>query len=94
MGHSAGGLSVTEATHKFAKKIRLVVYVAATMLKLGYMTDEDVKDVKFSKPFLALPLLFRSEMKSEFLLELVGLADSCSIYIYIHSILFSLESFY
>ena len=89
MGHSAGGLSVTEATHKFAKKIRLVVYVAATMLKLGYMTDEDVKDVKFSKPFLALPLLFGSEMKSEFLLELVGLADSCSlslslsIYIYI-----------
>lgn len=45
MGHSAGGLSVTEATHKFAKKIRLVVYVAATMLKLGYMTEEDVKDV-------------------------------------------------
>ncbi|KAF3953801.1 hypothetical protein ACB098_06G128400 [Castanea mollissima] len=44
VGHSAGGLSVTEATHKFAKKIRLVVYVAATMLKLGYMTEEDVKD--------------------------------------------------
>nr|POF23724.1 methylesterase 17 [Quercus suber] len=62
VGHSAGGLSVTEATHKFAKKIRLVVYVAATMLKLGYMTDEDVKDVKFSKPFLALPLLFRVEL--------------------------------
>ena len=88
MGHSAGGLSVTEATHKFAKKIRLVVYVAATMLKLGYMTDEDVKDVKFSKPFLALPLLFRSEMKSEFLLELVGLADSCSLYIYIYTVFY------
>jgi pimeloyl-ACP methyl ester carboxylesterase len=46
VGHSAGGLSVTQATHKFAKKIRLAVYVAATMLKLGYLTDEDVKDVK------------------------------------------------
>ena len=46
VGHSAGGLSVTQATHKFANKIRLAVYVAATMLKSGYLTDEDVKDVK------------------------------------------------
>jgi predicted alpha/beta hydrolase family esterase len=46
VGHSAGGLSVTQATHKFANKIRLAVYVAATMLKLGCLTDEDVKDVK------------------------------------------------
>lgn len=44
VGHSAGGLSVTQATHKFAKKILLAVYVAATMLKSGYLTDEDVKD--------------------------------------------------
>ncbi|QCE00812.1 methylesterase 17-like isoform X2 [Vigna unguiculata] len=43
VGHSAGGLSVTEACHKFAKKIRLAVYVAATMLKLGFCTDEDLK---------------------------------------------------
>ena len=54
MGHSAGGLSVTQATHKFPKKIRLAVYVAATMLKLGYMNDEDVKDVMFSRPFLVI----------------------------------------
>ncbi|KAK7301045.1 hypothetical protein RJT34_11901 [Clitoria ternatea] len=44
VGHSAGGLSVTQACHKFAKKIHLAVYVAATMLKLGYLTDEDLKD--------------------------------------------------
>ncbi|TKY56388.1 Methylesterase 17 [Spatholobus suberectus] len=44
VGHSAGGLSVTQACHKFAKKIRLAVYVAATMLKLGFWTDEDLKD--------------------------------------------------
>ncbi|XP_022134269.1 methylesterase 17 [Momordica charantia] len=44
VGHSAGGLSVTQATLKFAKKIRLAVYVAATMLKLGYQTDQDIKD--------------------------------------------------
>ncbi|XWS56928.1 hypothetical protein CRYUN_Cryun09bG0127400 [Craigia yunnanensis] len=44
VGHSAGGLSVTQAIHKFAKKIRLAVYVAATMLKLGFLTDQDVKD--------------------------------------------------
>ncbi|KAG2724033.1 hypothetical protein I3760_02G199600 [Carya illinoinensis] len=43
VGHSAGGLSVTQATHKFAKKICLAVYVAATMLKSGFLTDEDVK---------------------------------------------------
>ncbi|KAL2317562.1 hypothetical protein Fmac_031438 [Flemingia macrophylla] len=44
VGHSAGGLSVTQACHKFANKIRLAVYVAATMLKLGYWTDQDLKD--------------------------------------------------
>lgn len=45
MGHSAGGLSITEACHKFPNKIRLAVYVAATMLKFGYSTDQDLKDV-------------------------------------------------
>lgn len=44
VGHSAGGLSVTQATHKFAKKIRLAVYLAATMLKLGFWTDQDIQD--------------------------------------------------
>ncbi|MED6130487.1 Methylesterase 17 [Stylosanthes scabra] len=43
VGHSAGGLSVTEACHKFANKIRLAVYVAATMLKFGFLTDQDIK---------------------------------------------------
>ncbi|XP_022893705.1 methylesterase 17-like isoform X2 [Olea europaea var. sylvestris] len=44
VGHSAGGLSLTDAIHKFAKKISLAVYVAATMLKTGYVTKEDIKD--------------------------------------------------
>ncbi|XP_028796168.1 methylesterase 17-like [Neltuma alba] len=44
VGHSAGGLSITQASHKFPKKIRLAVYVAATMLKLGFWTDEDRRE--------------------------------------------------
>lgn len=44
VGHSAGGLSVTSSIHKFPKKISLAVYIAATMLKLGFQTDEDLKD--------------------------------------------------
>ncbi|KAG6578491.1 Methylesterase 17, partial [Cucurbita argyrosperma subsp. sororia] len=44
VGHSAGGLSVTQATLKFAKKIRLAVYVAATMLRFGFQTDQDIKN--------------------------------------------------
>lgn len=45
MGHSAGGLSITQACHKFSNKIRLAVYVAATMLKSGFLTEQDLKDV-------------------------------------------------
>ncbi|KAF7830849.1 methylesterase 17-like [Senna tora] len=44
VGHSAGGLSVTQACHKFSEKIQLAVYLAATMLKQGYQTEEDIKD--------------------------------------------------
>ncbi|KAF2305787.1 hypothetical protein GH714_008186 [Hevea brasiliensis] len=44
VGHSAGGLSITQATHKLAKKIRLAVYLAATMLKLGFWTHQDIQD--------------------------------------------------
>ncbi|KAL2897938.1 Methylesterase 17 [Bienertia sinuspersici] len=44
VGHSAGGISVTEAIHKFPEKIQAAVYVGATMLKLGFQTDQDVKD--------------------------------------------------
>ncbi|KAK7353504.1 hypothetical protein VNO80_18953 [Phaseolus coccineus] len=44
VGHSAGGLNITQACHKFSNKIRLAVYVAATMLKLGFLTDQDLKD--------------------------------------------------
>ncbi|KAH6761573.1 methyl esterase 17 [Perilla frutescens var. hirtella] len=45
VGHSAGGLSLSEAIIKFGKeKIKLAVFVAATMLKSGFMTDQDLKD--------------------------------------------------
>ncbi|KAJ0263762.1 Methylesterase 17 [Hirschfeldia incana] len=44
VGHSAGGLSVTSSIHKFPKKISLAVYIAATMLRLGFQTDKDLKD--------------------------------------------------
>ncbi|KAE8682253.1 Methylesterase 17 [Hibiscus syriacus] len=56
VGHSAGGLSVTQATHKFPNKIRLAVYVAATMLKSGYLTDQDIKDVKTTSLTFAVPV--------------------------------------
>jgi pimeloyl-ACP methyl ester carboxylesterase len=44
VGHSAGGLSVTAATHKFANKISLAVYICATMLKNGFKTQQDITD--------------------------------------------------
>jgi pimeloyl-ACP methyl ester carboxylesterase len=44
VGHSAGGLSVIAATHKFANKISLAVYICATMLKNGLKTEQDLKD--------------------------------------------------
>lgn len=47
VGHSAGGLSVTDATRKFPEKISLAVYIAATMLKNGFLTQQDVKDVSY-----------------------------------------------
>ncbi|GMH16692.1 hypothetical protein Nepgr_018533, partial [Nepenthes gracilis] len=43
-GHSAGGLSVTEATYWFPDKIHAAVYVAATMLQHGFSTPQDVID--------------------------------------------------
>lgn len=45
VGHSAGGMSVTDAIHKFPKKIKFAVYIAATMLRTGFMSQQDVKDV-------------------------------------------------
>lgn len=48
VGHSAGGLNATDATYKFSKKISLVVYIAATMLKEGFVDEQDVKDVSLT----------------------------------------------
>ncbi|KAI5568093.1 hypothetical protein POPTR_013G158200v4 [Populus trichocarpa] len=42
VGHGAGGLSLTDAIHRFARKIRMAIYVAANMLKHG--SDQDIKD--------------------------------------------------
>ena len=48
MGHSAGGLSLTDVIHsRFAEQIHVAVYVAANMLKYGFCTDQDFKDVSF-----------------------------------------------
>ncbi|KAK9280059.1 hypothetical protein L1049_013744 [Liquidambar formosana] len=44
VGHSAGGMSLTDAIHRFPKKIQLAIYVAATMLKFGFSTQQDLKD--------------------------------------------------
>ncbi|XP_011041773.1 PREDICTED: methylesterase 17-like [Populus euphratica] len=44
VGHSAGGLSLTDAIHRFPKKIHLAIYVAANMLKHGFSSDQDFKD--------------------------------------------------
>ncbi|XVF65497.1 hypothetical protein PTKIN_Ptkin09bG0254200 [Pterospermum kingtungense] len=44
VGHSAGGLSLTDAIHRFAKKIHLAIYVAANMLRHGFVTPQDYKD--------------------------------------------------
>ncbi|KAG6752549.1 hypothetical protein POTOM_044790 [Populus tomentosa] len=55
VGHGAGGLSLTDALHRFAKKNRMAIYVAASMLKLlknklflnttvYHGSDQDIKD--------------------------------------------------
>ncbi|KAL8530443.1 hypothetical protein ACS0TY_007469 [Phlomoides rotata] len=45
VGHSAGGLCLSDAIIKFGKKrIKLAIFVAATMLKSGFATDQDIKD--------------------------------------------------
>ncbi|KAI4382920.1 hypothetical protein MLD38_008814 [Melastoma candidum] len=43
VGHSAGGLSVTRASGVLPGKIKVAVYVAATMLRNGFCTEEDRK---------------------------------------------------
>lgn len=64
VGHSAGGLSVTQATHKFAKKIKLAVYVAATMLKFGFWTDQDIQHVNSFSYYISFFLIFSSSFFS------------------------------
>ena len=69
VGHSAGGLNVTDATYKFPKKVSLAVYVAATMLKKGMLNEQDVKDVslfisRFHRPrHLQLCVLMTTSMQ-------------------------------
>ncbi|RAL52282.1 unnamed protein product [Cuscuta campestris] len=44
VGHSAGGLSVTDASYKYPERIRVAIYLAATMLKNGFSSPQDLKD--------------------------------------------------
>lgn len=44
VGHSAGGVCVTDAMYKCPEKIQFVVYLAAPMLKHGFVTEQDFKD--------------------------------------------------
>ncbi|XP_038991392.1 methylesterase 17-like [Hibiscus syriacus] len=44
VGHSAGGHSLTYAMRKFVNKIRMAIYVSATMLKHGFVTPQDYED--------------------------------------------------
>ena len=48
MGHSAGGMSLTDTIYRFGKmgSIQMVIYVAATMLKHRFSTDQNVQDVR------------------------------------------------
>ncbi|KAL6640704.1 hypothetical protein ACP70R_021827 [Stipagrostis hirtigluma subsp. patula] len=41
---SAGGLSVTHVMHMFRHIIKQAIFIAATMLPFGYLTEQDVKD--------------------------------------------------
>eukprot|EP00262_Sarcandra_glabra_P004162 TRINITY_DN15147_c0_g1_i1.p1 TRINITY_DN15147_c0_g1~~TRINITY_DN15147_c0_g1_i1.p1 ORF type:complete len:261 (+),score=15.47 TRINITY_DN15147_c0_g1_i1:87-869(+) len=43
VGHSLGGLSVTQAIHKFGNKIRLAIYIAALMVRSGHSMEQDTK---------------------------------------------------
>ncbi|CAI0459237.1 unnamed protein product [Linum tenue] len=45
VGHSAGGLSVTEASHKFPNKIRVAVYLAATMIIINIVLVQGTPDL-------------------------------------------------
>lgn len=43
MGHSSGGVCVTQVVHQFSTKVIVAVYVAANMLRNGFCTEEDIK---------------------------------------------------
>ncbi|ONK61764.1 uncharacterized protein A4U43_C08F33350 [Asparagus officinalis] len=49
VGHSAGGLSLTHIMHEFPEKISVAIFIAATMLPSGFLSEQDMKDVKFSE---------------------------------------------
>ncbi|XP_077237001.1 methyl esterase 17 [Tasmannia lanceolata] len=44
VGHSSGGLNVTYASQEFGDKIHLAVYVAASMLRFGFSSQQDIQD--------------------------------------------------
>ncbi|CAO2820786.1 unnamed protein product [Amaranthus hypochondriacus] len=43
VGHSAGGHSLTKSIHEFPDKIEVAIFIAAAMLRNGYVTPQDLK---------------------------------------------------
>ncbi len=89
VGHSAGGLNVTQVSHRFAKKIELAVYVAATMLRLGFLTDQDredgvpdlsdfgdVQEVEFGSDQLPISAIVKKEFQRKIIYNMSPLEDS------------------
>lgn len=44
VGHSAGGLSLTHVMHEFPEKIEVAIFIAASMLPFGFLSQEEIKD--------------------------------------------------
>ncbi|XP_048425305.1 methylesterase 17-like [Pyrus x bretschneideri] len=61
VGHSAGGMSLTDAMHRFASKIHMAIYVAATMLEHGFSTHRDIIDAISIKILYFSPILINVE---------------------------------
>ncbi|KAJ4977795.1 hypothetical protein NE237_008575 [Protea cynaroides] len=86
VGHSAGGLSVTDAIHKLGKKIHVAIYVGATMLRSGFSTDLDIQegapdtfdDLKFGLGSDRLPTscFIRKDSQRKLMYNLSPLEDS------------------
>ncbi|XP_020242220.1 methylesterase 17 isoform X2 [Asparagus officinalis] len=55
VGHSAGGLSLTHIMHEFPEKISVAIFIAATMLPSGFLSEQDMKDYSTLASMLLRP---------------------------------------